>query len=207
MLTRAIVLSRAPGGDRIAEAASLLEQLLPSLPADLPSASQARRLLIALNLQLGRPAIAAKAAAVEASQQADAPNLRLYVDTLIAAGSLTDAERLISQLEKMEPGQPANLLLKARLLGAQKQPAKAAELLEPQVQVWLESEQPFEKIRGFVREATRLLVSMDQIQSAERIAQARRTFPAGQEPGRRRSGPRKTPGRGGSDTRGRRADR
>ncbi len=170
LLTRAIVLSRSPEGDGRAEAAALLEQLLLRLPSDLSSASQARRLLIALDLQLGRPAQAAKVAGVEASQQTSPESLRLHVETLVAAGSLAEAERQLAHLEKVQTGNPINVLLRARLLAEQEQPTQAARLLESQARLWIEDEQAPEEHRGQVREAVRILMTMNQFSAAERVA-------------------------------------
>jgi tetratricopeptide (TPR) repeat protein len=126
-LTRGIVLARSTNPKDLDTAREILAGLVLDLPAGYPSAAAARNELIQIYLKAGQPEKAAPVAAIDAeAQNASVPAVLRYIDILVAA---KQTDQAIRQLNRLSGGNLDLDLLKARVLKADGQSDKAAEVV------------------------------------------------------------------------------
>ncbi|HEU5116730.1 MAG TPA: tetratricopeptide repeat protein [Isosphaeraceae bacterium] len=126
-LTRGIVLARSTDPENREKARSILSRLVLDLPAEYPSAAVARSMLVQIYLQAGQADKAVPVAAIDAeAQNASVQAVLRYVDILLTAKQTGKALR---QLDRLSAGNLTVDLLRARILKADGQADKAAEVV------------------------------------------------------------------------------
>jgi len=166
-LARAVVLSRCPDPACRAEVIGRLDALVADLPARLPTAVKAREFLAQLLLDAGQPEKASRVAAVSAATGADPAAVALYARALIQSKKTEAAAWQLDRLAALNPGDPREANLRARLAWDRARPVESAAALERAYSV--REDTPGAEALG--REAFRLLVESgpDANHAAERL--------------------------------------
>lgn len=126
-LTRGIVLARSPDPKNHEKAREVLSGLVLDLPANYPSSAVARNMLVQIYMRAGQPEKAAPVAAIDAEAgNAPARSVLRYVEILAAAKQTGKA---LQQLDRLSAGNLTVDLLRARILKADGQDGKAAEVI------------------------------------------------------------------------------
>jgi tetratricopeptide (TPR) repeat protein len=129
-LARGIVLTRSPDPGRRKLGVDRLEALLDDVPVDHPAALAAREHLTRFLLETGQPDRAIGFAAVSAVRGSDATAIALYVQALLSARKLDEAESQIDRLASLNPGDPREVRLRVLLTWERAQPSGDPEALE-----------------------------------------------------------------------------
>lgn len=166
-LTRAIVLSRGPEPSQHREAIETLEQLVNDLPAGLSVAATARATLIRLYVQDKEPEKAVALLETDAKlANATAATVAAYAEALLLVKQWDQAETQIDRLASLTPEDLAAPRLRALRHQALGETAKIAEPLEQFYQGRRDA--PGAETIG--RDVVLLLIQLDQLDAAERIA-------------------------------------
>ena len=129
-LARAMVFAKSPDPTRKTRAIELLEALILDLPIGGVLVNKARAMLASLLLATGRPDRAAAVSLIIAQAGADTEALSIYIESLLRAGNLDEADRQISRLASLTPDGPAEASFRARWTRLTSEPSQAPGALE-----------------------------------------------------------------------------
>ena len=163
VMTRAQVYARSAQPKDRRQAITILK----NLAADLPSATTVRELLAPLLFADGRPAEALKQAERAARDENASTNaILIYASYLLANKDLDKAEAQLKRLASADPDSLSVAELRARILAAKGESAKAAEGLEQTFARWADTADGLTIGQKMVA----LLTELNQLDAAERVA-------------------------------------
>ncbi|CAN5913673.1 hypothetical protein BH23PLA1_BH23PLA1_04840 [soil metagenome] len=167
-IVRAVVLARSPEPADREKAIEALEALADDLPAADPLAANARRVLIELLLNTGRPEPAVRHAEALAAEplRPDAATIALAAEVLLHAGRLDEVNRQVRRLVEIDPNDLRIPRLRARVLLARNDPDAAAKVIEAAAN----AREPDGEGAEAITELVRLLLGLKAPDAAERLA-------------------------------------
>ncbi len=129
-LARAMVTSLDPDRARGRRAIDLYTDLVNDLSANTDIANEARKNLVRLLLDAGRPEEASQVAMIVARTSTDPPTIALYIETLLRSKKFPEAFRQLDRLSAIKPGDAAEAALRVRCLRLSSKAEEVAEALE-----------------------------------------------------------------------------
>jgi tetratricopeptide (TPR) repeat protein len=162
-LVRATVLARSPDPDRQRDAIRILDGLAADSPGAI--AALAHELLARIYTDSNQLDKAREHAEKVANRFSDPNAIAFYIDLLLRAKQVDEAERQLDRLAKLEPDSPRVLALRVAAMQAQGRAKEAASWLETTYEAHRKA--PDGELLG--RKAIDLLVGLGQPEAAERV--------------------------------------